>query len=69
MQIPVWRAIEEAKESRLQKLDLGRSGVNDQGLILFKDRLGAKRATITHLCPEGSQHMPFAALRHNGALA
>jgi hypothetical protein len=48
MQMLLWRAIEEAKENCLEELDLGRSDPNDEGLILFKDRLGAQRATVSY---------------------
>src|SRR5438105_7133455 len=48
MQMLLWRAIEEAKEDSLQELDLGRSEPRDQGLILFKDRLGATRTSVSY---------------------
>jgi Acetyltransferase (GNAT) domain len=48
MQMLLWRAIEEAKKSCLEELDLGRSESSDQGLIVFKDRLGAARATLSY---------------------
>lgn len=45
----MWRAIEEAKEKSLKEFDLGRSEWSQQGLITFKDRLGASRTTLSYL--------------------
>lgn len=57
MQMLLWRAIEEAKESDLQEFDLGRSEFSDQGLIMFKDRLGAARTSVSYLRnPVGLRH-------------
>ena len=62
MQMLLWRAIEEAKEDSLQELDLGRSDAGDEGLLVFKDRLGATRTTITYFCyPTQFQHKSFGA--------
>jgi lipid II:glycine glycyltransferase (peptidoglycan interpeptide bridge formation enzyme) len=62
MQMLLWQAIEEAKESRLKEFDLGRSEANDQGLILFKDRLGAKRAPLSYFRhPTGLRHVPLTS--------
>jgi len=48
MQMLLWRAIKEAKESGLKVLDLGRSEWSNKGLITFKDRLGAIRVPISY---------------------
>lgn len=65
MQVLLWRAIEEAKENCLQEFDLGRSEPSDEGLILFKDRLGATRTTISYFrYPIGLNHVSFTA-RHS----
>jgi hypothetical protein len=45
----LWKAIEEAKDAGVQKLDLGRSDLNNAGLINFKERWGATRSTLTYL--------------------
>jgi lipid II:glycine glycyltransferase (peptidoglycan interpeptide bridge formation enzyme) len=64
MQMLLWRAMQEAKESCLKEFDLGRSEANDEGLIVFKDRLGAARTTLTYFRhPVGSHHASFAARR------
>jgi lipid II:glycine glycyltransferase (peptidoglycan interpeptide bridge formation enzyme) len=62
MQMLLWQAIQEAKESCLKEFDLGRSAANDEGLIAFKDRLGAARITLTYFRhPLGSAHAPFSS--------
>ena len=38
-----WRLIEESKVSGMEKIDLGRSDVDQEGLIVFKDRLGTRK--------------------------
>jgi lipid II:glycine glycyltransferase (peptidoglycan interpeptide bridge formation enzyme) len=47
MQMLLWQAIKQGKESGLLELDLGRSDCNSEGLIAFKDRLGATRSYIS----------------------
>jgi hypothetical protein len=48
MQLLFWKAIQEAKRYGLSELDLGRSDIGNEGLIQFKDRLGATRTTLTY---------------------
>jgi CelD/BcsL family acetyltransferase involved in cellulose biosynthesis len=43
-----WRLIEESKASGAEKIDCGRSDLNNEGLIAFKDRLGTKRKLLTY---------------------
>jgi hypothetical protein len=40
-QLLFWKAIQQAKDAGMEKFDLGRSDHDDQGLIAFKDHLGA----------------------------
>ncbi len=42
----MWKAIEDAKNSGFDELDLGRSDINNEGLAIFKDRLGAARSVM-----------------------
>jgi len=52
-----WKAIQEAKASGLTELDLGRSGIDNEGLITFKERLGGERSMLTYLrFPEKTVH-------------
>ncbi|MFP5229774.1 MAG: lipid II:glycine glycyltransferase FemX [Acidobacteriota bacterium] len=43
-----WKAISEAKEAGLTSLDLGRSDTDNEGLIDFKNRLGAKSTMLSY---------------------
>jgi CelD/BcsL family acetyltransferase involved in cellulose biosynthesis len=44
-----WRLIEESKESGATVLDFGRSELNNQGLITFKDRFGTTKTLLTYI--------------------
>jgi lipid II:glycine glycyltransferase (peptidoglycan interpeptide bridge formation enzyme) len=44
----LWKAIGEAKALDMKRFDLGRTDANNQGLIMFKDRLGAIRSTMRY---------------------
>ncbi len=43
-----WRTIQEATHEGFAELDLGRSTVDNQGLIAFKEHWGARRATLKY---------------------
>lgn len=43
-----WKLIEECRASGIERIDLGRSDMTNEGLIAFKDRLGAKRELVTY---------------------
>jgi lipid II:glycine glycyltransferase (peptidoglycan interpeptide bridge formation enzyme) len=43
-----WRTIQEAKDNGMRQFDLGRSDLDNDGLIAFKGRLGAARSTMTY---------------------
>ena len=45
----LWKAIEQAKALDMKSFDLGRTAMDNQGLITFKDRMGAVRTTMTYL--------------------
>ncbi len=52
-QLLFWKAIEEAKRSGLLEMDMGRSDLDNPGLIQFKDRWNAVRTSIRyHRYPE-----------------
>lgn len=48
MHLLYWRAIQEAKAEGLRTFDLGRTDLDQQGLITFKNRWGAKQSTLTY---------------------
>jgi CelD/BcsL family acetyltransferase involved in cellulose biosynthesis len=43
-----WQAIQEAKAAGLEELDLGRSDLDNEGLITFKDKWGAERTALQY---------------------
>jgi hypothetical protein len=43
-----WRVIQEAQAAGTERLDLGRSDLDQDGLIAFKDHLGATRSGLTY---------------------
>jgi CelD/BcsL family acetyltransferase involved in cellulose biosynthesis len=49
MQFLFWKAIQEAKTSGLVEFDLGRTDLDNPGLIAFKDRWGASRSSLVYL--------------------
>lgn len=43
-----WRLIEESKAAGAAEIDLGRSDLDQEGLMTFKDRLGARRSLLAY---------------------
>jgi len=43
-----WQVIQEAKCEQLHEFDLGRSELDNEGLIRFKDHFGAARTTLSY---------------------
>jgi hypothetical protein len=59
-----WKTIEASKKDGATELDLGRSDLDNLGLITFKDRLGATQSTLTYLrFPEGRSKTASASWR------
>jgi CelD/BcsL family acetyltransferase involved in cellulose biosynthesis len=48
MHLLFWKAIQEARAQRCRALDLGRSDLDNEGLLTFKDRWGAARSPVTY---------------------
>lgn len=44
----IWRMIEESRELGAERVDFGRSDLDNQGLITFKDRLGTTKRLLTY---------------------
>jgi lipid II:glycine glycyltransferase (peptidoglycan interpeptide bridge formation enzyme) len=44
----MWRMIRDAVGHGMTEVDLGRSDLDNPGLILFKDRWGAQQSTLTY---------------------
>jgi hypothetical protein len=47
MAMLLWKAITEAKQAGCESFDLGRSDLDNPGLIAFKERWGAERTVLT----------------------
>ncbi|HJS66417.1 MAG TPA: GNAT family N-acetyltransferase [Nitrospiraceae bacterium] len=47
MPMLLWWAIKDAKDAGMEELDLGRSDLDNQGLVTFKNRWSAARTTLT----------------------
>jgi lipid II:glycine glycyltransferase (peptidoglycan interpeptide bridge formation enzyme) len=43
-----WRLTEESKTSGAEKVDFGRSDLENQSLVSFKDRFGTRRKSLTY---------------------
>lgn len=43
-----WQVIQQAKAQNIEELDLGRSDLDQPGLVAFKDHLGAVRSALTY---------------------
>src|SRR5690242_2164429 len=63
MPLLFWKAIEYAKEHGLQEFDLGRSDLDNQGLIAFKRHLGAVQSTLIYRRRYAARHRAVAAAR------
>ncbi len=61
MQSLLWRAIEAAKQSGLLEFDLGRSDASDRGLIVFKNRLGARPLALNYFRFPAREEAPSLA--------
>jgi len=48
MPLLFWRLIEESKASGAETIDFGRTDLDNQGLVVFKDRFGATKKTLTY---------------------
>jgi CelD/BcsL family acetyltransferase involved in cellulose biosynthesis len=43
-----WKLVQEAKCTNVSKIDFGRTDLDNEGLVRFKDRLGATRKLLTY---------------------
>jgi lipid II:glycine glycyltransferase (peptidoglycan interpeptide bridge formation enzyme) len=62
MQILIWRAIQEAKETGLAEFEMGRTDWRNEGLLTFKDRWGCTRATLVYLRNPARRRTNFTEL-------
>lgn len=62
-----WKLIEESKAAGAKLLDLGRTDLGNEGLLQFKERLGAIRKQITYRRYPASEKRDDAAKWHRAA--
>jgi lipid II:glycine glycyltransferase (peptidoglycan interpeptide bridge formation enzyme) len=43
-----WKLIEEGKATGAERIDFGRSEMENEGLVAFKDKFGAAKRTLTY---------------------
>ena len=56
-----WKLIEESKASGAEKIDFGRSDLDQESLIAFKDKFGATRKLLHYYrYPQETKHRPAA---------
>ena len=48
MSFLIWKLIEESKASGVEEIDFGRTDLDHEGLITFKDRFGTTRSVLTY---------------------
>jgi CelD/BcsL family acetyltransferase involved in cellulose biosynthesis len=52
----LWRLIEESKAEGAENIDFGRSDLDNEGLVVFKDRFGTTRRSLTYYrYPDGTR--------------
>jgi lipid II:glycine glycyltransferase (peptidoglycan interpeptide bridge formation enzyme) len=57
-----WNLIEESKASGAEQIDFGRTDLDNDGLITFKDRFGAARKRLTYFrYPESAKEKSVMA--------
>ncbi len=59
-----WNLIEESKYEGVDRIDLGRTDLENKGLMEFKDRLGASRRRIDYLRYSQAQSKYWMELSH-----
>ncbi len=63
----LWRAVEAAHRDRCRSLDLGRSDLDQPGLLTFKDHLGAQRRDLTYAAYPAPARVAGAGLLRRAA--
>jgi CelD/BcsL family acetyltransferase involved in cellulose biosynthesis len=64
-----WKMIEESKAANAEEVDFGRTDLENEGLIRFKDRFGTVRKRINYFrYPQSGEERDNAALGFNSTL-
>jgi hypothetical protein len=56
-----WKLIEEGKTAGAEQIDFGRTELENDGLIRFKDQFGTTRRRLTYLRYPGSSREKYVA--------
>lgn len=60
MQLLIWKAIQEAKDEGSLWFDMGRTDLDNEGLLTFKDHWGGERSRLTYLRYPAREARPVA---------
>jgi lipid II:glycine glycyltransferase (peptidoglycan interpeptide bridge formation enzyme) len=63
-----WRLIEESKAAGVEEIDFGRSDLNHEGLIAFKDRFGTTKRLLTYYRYPSAGNLGGTAIRNSQAI-
>jgi CelD/BcsL family acetyltransferase involved in cellulose biosynthesis len=63
-----WKLVEESKALGVEKIDFGRTDLDNEGLIAFKDRFGTSRKLLTYYRYTKNSRRGVANLRHSRAV-
>jgi lipid II:glycine glycyltransferase (peptidoglycan interpeptide bridge formation enzyme) len=63
-----WKLVENSKASGAEKIDFGRTDLDNAGLIAFKDRLGTSRKLLTYYRYTNARKRGLANLRDSRAV-
>ena len=62
MPLLFWRTIEEVQNEGFTRFDLGRSNVDNSGLVRFKENWGAQRMVLKYLTTSGANPVELSSL-------
>jgi hypothetical protein len=63
-----WKLVEDCKASGAEKIDFGRTDLDNAGLIAFKDRLGTNRKPLTYYRYAKTRKRGIASLQDSRAI-
>jgi hypothetical protein len=65
MPLLCWKLIEESKALGIDKIDFGRSDLDQKGLITFKDKFGTRKSELNYYrYSEGHKQIPLVRSGH-----
>jgi len=60
-----WRLVEESKATGADKIDFGRTDLDNEGLIIFKDRFGTSNKLLTYYRHSNASNQGIAAFSNS----